>query len=861
MFRNLQLRTKFVVLLFAFGVIPMSVLALIAYQATSIIESKGALRFQTVAENIADKVDRNLFQRYGDVQSFALNQAIYNFEEWGMAGEDDSSIVRAMNQYVATYDIYYLTILVDLEGRVKAVNSRDAEGKLIPTEGLYKKNYRDAPWFKALKAGQYTTRMPFTAPGNDISTGTFIEDVHLDPDVKAAYQGDDGLTLGFSAPVYQSGNLIGFWTNRTKFSLVEEIVRSTYAELKASGYAHAQLTLLDGQGHVLVVHNPSDTGSEAITHDFEVLMRRNPAQEGDVAAQEVVAGRTGYGKVVTPRTQVEHAGGWSHLKGALGYPGMNWSVMVQVPAHEAAPEIYGVRRNILLTAGLSLLAIVLVGLGVGRHLSRPLVAMAHATRQISLGDIDQDIVYTSRDEIGALADNLRSLVAYMRTLTSAAEALSMGNLEVAIVARSERDVLSRNFERVVSSLRNVLSQTTQLVQAAKHGDLEQRSDAQQFEGVYQEVIQGLNELLQAVSAPIAEASNALGQVAAGDLRARMVGTYHGQFSTIKAALNRAVDNLDQGLARVAASAEQFAMASHQLSVGGQGLAQGAAEQASTLEEITSNLKELAASSQQSASKAQTARSLADDTRASANRGTDSMHRLSQAIDQIKTSSDETSKIVKTIDDIAFQTNLLALNAAVEAARAGDAGKGFAVVAEEVRNLAMRSAAAAKNTADLLVGAAQKATDGVRLNQEVLANLHDIVTKVHDVGEMMADVAVTAEQQQQGIDQINSAMQQLNQVTQQTAANSEETASTAEALLTQANEMQHLVDTFHLSHDGHTTQSPERSQPHVAASAQHSQQQRSRTTVVAQRDGAASSSTLEPTEIIPFDDDEVTLQGF
>jgi methyl-accepting chemotaxis protein len=341
----------------------------------------------------------------------------------------------------------------------------------------------------------------------------------------------------------------------------------------------------------------------------------------------------------------------------------------------------------------------------------------------------------------------------------------------------------------------------------------------------------------------------------------MVGTYHGQFSTIKAALNRAVDNLDQGLARVAASAEQFAMASHQLSVGGQGLAQGAAEQASTLEEITSNLKELAASSQQSASKAQTARSLADDTRASANRGTDSMHRLSQAIDQIKTSSDETSKIVKTIDEIAFQTNLLALNAAVEAARAGDAGKGFAVVAEEVRNLAMRSAAAAKNTADLLVGAAQKATDGVRLNQEVLANLHDIVTKVHDVGEMMADVAVTAEQQQQGIDQINSAMQQLNQVTQQTAANSEETASTAEELLTQANEMQHLVDTFHLSHDRHTTQSPERSQPHVAASAQHSQQQRNRTTVATQRDGAASGSTLEPTEIIPFDDDEVTLQGF
>jgi methyl-accepting chemotaxis protein len=175
-----------------------------------------------------------------------------------------------------------------------------------------------------------------------------------------------------------------------------------------------------------------------------------------------------------------------------------------------------------------------------------------------------------------------------------------------------------------------------------------------------------------------------------------------------------------------------------------------------------------------------------------------MQRLSQAIDQIKSASDETAKIVKTIDEIAFQTNLLALNAAVEAARAGDAGKGFAVVAEEVRNLAMRSAEAAKNTATLIDEAVQKAGDGVSLNQEVLSNLEEIVSQVHKVSEVMGEIAASSEQQQEGVEQLNMAVGQLNQVTQQTAANSEEAASTAEELSGQAVEMQNMVQSFKLS---------------------------------------------------------------
>ena len=174
-----------------------------------------------------------------------------------------------------------------------------------------------------------------------------------------------------------------------------------------------------------------------------------------------------------------------------------------------------------------------------------------------------------------------------------------------------------------------------------------------------------------------------------------------------------------------------------------------------------------------------------------------MKRLSEAMDQIKASSDSTAKILKTIDEIAFQTNLLALNAAVEAARAGDAGKGFSVVAEEVRNLAMRSAEAAKNTAALIEDSVRNSERGVILNQDVLRALCEINNQVKNVGSVMAEIAAASNQQKQGVDQVSSILTQMNTVTQQIAANAEESASGAEELSGQAREMKAMVSVFQL----------------------------------------------------------------
>ena len=242
-------------------------------------------------------------------------------------------------------------------------------------------------------------------------------------------------------------------------------------------------------------------------------------------------------------------------------------------------------------------------------------------------------------------------------------------------------------------------------------------------------------------------------------------------------------------------AEQVESASTQVSASSQSMAEGASQQASSLEETSASLEEMASMTRQNAEGANQATAMATEAKNSAERGREAMTRMSGAIQAIKKSSDETAKIIKTIDEIAFQTNLLALNAAVEAARAGDAGKGFAVVAEEVRNLAQRSAEAAKNTASLIEGAQKNADNGVAVSTEVAQILNEIAGAAQKVAQLASDVSAATNEQAQGIDQVNKAVSEMDKVTQANAANSEEAASAGEELSAQSRELNEMVNSL------------------------------------------------------------------
>jgi len=466
---------------------------------------------------------------------------------------------------------------------------------------------------------------------------------------------------------------------------------------------------------------------------------------------------------------------------------------------ENASSLVTWRVSFLIAIAVAIFLFVLIfGYFVVRSIVGPLQDVVAKMKNIALGNTNQTLDYQSKDEVGNLADAFRELNSYIREVAATVDALGKGNLEQKVSVRSDMDLLAKNLNKALESLQNIIKDSDELTRAAQNGNIDVRGDETKYQGGYRDLIAGINHTLDAIVEPINEASNCLQKVAERDLTAFMTGEYKGEFAKIKNSLNTALSNLDEGMMQIMDGAEQVTNAAVQISSSSQSLAQGASEQASTIEEISSSMQEVASVTKLNATNSKEAVSLSDGAYTSAKRGMENMKRLSNAVELIKDSSDSTAKIVKTIEEIAFQTNLLALNAAVEAARAGDAGKGFAVVAEEVRNLAMRSAEAAKQTAKLIDESVSNTQSGVQINSEVFTDLQDITAQIEKVSIVMAEIASSSQQQTQGVEQVNSAVEQINMVTQQTAANSEESASAAEELSSQSEEMLSFIARFKLS---------------------------------------------------------------
>jgi methyl-accepting chemotaxis protein len=400
---------------------------------------------------------------------------------------------------------------------------------------------------------------------------------------------------------------------------------------------------------------------------------------------------------------------------------------------------------------------VFIGLYIANGIAKPLKSTVDMLNEMSLGHLNARLRLDRRDEIGVMAKTMDMFADDLQNnVVKAMKRISVGDLDMTIEPKDSRDEVNDALKNTVKTLRKlIIDDGGRVLQAAADKDLSQRLKRE----------------------------------------------YSGAFDKMKSNINALVENLGDALGQVKEAVSQVSNASAEISSGAQNLAESANKEASSLEEVSSSLEEMSSMTKQNADNSNQAKILAKEAHTAAAEGDTSMKRMADAINQIKASADNTAKIVKSIDDIAFQTNLLALNAAVEAARAGEAGKGFAVVAEEVRNLAMRSAEAAKNTADMIEESVKNADGGVKITEEVAKSLDQIVDRVGKVGGLIAEIAAASNEQAQGIEQVNTAVTQMNQVTQSNAANSEESASAAEELSGQAAELSKMVSAFKLGETG------------------------------------------------------------
>lgn len=361
--------------------------------------------------------------------------------------------------------------------------------------------------------------------------------------------------------------------------------------------------------------------------------------------------------------------------------------------------------------------------------------------------------------------------------------------------------------RAIRNITRPLQEAQQAVVAFSQGDLsvELTYEASNEIGTICDAVRTSQDILGRVIEDIVQITKGL---ADGDLTVESHEEYPGQLMPIKTNIEYLLQNLNATMAEILNASDQVSAGAEQVSVGSQSLAQGATEQASAVQELSATINEIDTSAQNSAETAKTAKEKSDLAAGQVQVCNDRMQELSQAMDDIYSGQKDIGQIIDTIENIAFQTNILALNAAVEAARAGEQGRGFAVVAGEVRNLASRSANAAKEIKALIEDSVSRVDTGSVLVESAGETMNDIVNAVTRVTDIMGEIASASDEQSRGIDQVALAVSEMDRVTQQNAALVQESAAAAAALEDQASRLKMAVSAFRLASLAGNTVTPQ-----------------------------------------------------
>ena len=431
-------------------------------------------------------------------------------------------------------------------------------------------------------------------------------------------------------------------------------------------------------------------------------------------------------------------------------------------------------------------------------------ALVEMRRQHAEGWIDERIDVDTMD--GSYVDAARTLndlvdshIKVKMRVVEVVQAYARGDFTVEIERYpGKKGTITAAIDAVKESFEQLSTDIVMLAQSAACGDFSKRGEVTGREFAFREMVENLNTLMETADNGLSEVARVLSALARGDLTERIVNEYAGTFGQLKNDANETVAGLTSLVVQIKQSVEKVATATREISAGNTDLSSRTEEQAASLEETAASVEEFTATVRQNAENAGQANRLAMDASATAVKGGNVVGQVVAMMESVNDSSRKVVDIIGVIDGIAFQTNLLALNAAVEAARAGEHGRGFAVVAEEVRNLAKRSAAAAKEVKTLINDSVEKVGNGSRLVNEAGATMVEIVTAVRSVNDIMAEIAAASKEQYAGIEQVNQAVAQMEQVTQQNAALVEEAAAYAASLDAEAQRLSESSKAFVLT---------------------------------------------------------------
>ncbi len=415
-FVSSSLRNKLIVILLLVGLLPMLALAGLLYVQKHKVEEASNESLKVAALNILDVVERNLFERYGDVQAFTSNAAAYDQNNWRNFS-DTNPLIKAMNDYMVNYGLYKLMILTDTKGNVVAVNSVDPKGNKLDTSPLHNVNLSTEDWFKSAIAGQFLQ-------GRDGLTGTYVSDPYF-KDLVGKIYGNDGYVMAFAAQQKnQSGEVIGVWVNFADFALVESILVDSNKKMQEAGFENVGITLLDKKGVLLAEYNP-EFGVE-FKRNSEFVLKANLVDKGLEPAKLVAQGKTGSMLSVHFVHDEPHATGYAASVGAYTYPGLGWGILVQQDEALAYQLVHAISRDIVIELIVAIIVLVLVGYYLGSSFSKPIRAITDTMRKLADGDKTVAIPYTNRaDEIGTMAETVgvfKENAIQVEKMTAAAEA-------------------------------------------------------------------------------------------------------------------------------------------------------------------------------------------------------------------------------------------------------------------------------------------------------------------------------------------------------------------------------------------------------------------------------------------------------